>query len=297
MTHARTLAEGGSAVASGSWMSAPGRRGWCTRATDPVRGAELDARRRWSSTATGCCGGWRRTARRRRRSIPLDGAPELNNDHVLAPDGQTIYLSAKDWHIYAAPLDRRRGPSCHGRHGLDALPARREPRRRVAWRTWRSNRPAKMGYGSEPPHDRRRRHRRQGRHCRNRCRRRTGVHAGRRVDLPQHRAVLGPVTRRSLASVPTASELEQLTFDERVNWFPHSRPDGTSGRCTSATRREPRAPGRSACRIPPGRGRAVAGGLGHRPTVRGTGDCQRQQLVARRLRFAFVDYPLQEVVP
>ncbi|WP_115789459.1 TolB family protein [Arthrobacter silvisoli] len=36
--------------------------------------------------------------------IPLSGIPELNNDHVLAPDGETIFLSANDGHIYRAPL-------------------------------------------------------------------------------------------------------------------------------------------------------------------------------------------------
>jgi hypothetical protein len=36
--------------------------------------------------------------------IPIDGVPKLNNDHVLDPDGEHIYLSANDWHIYRAPL-------------------------------------------------------------------------------------------------------------------------------------------------------------------------------------------------
>jgi Tol biopolymer transport system component len=36
--------------------------------------------------------------------VPLGGIPDLNNDHVLAPDGQAIYLSANDGHIYRAPL-------------------------------------------------------------------------------------------------------------------------------------------------------------------------------------------------
>lgn len=37
--------------------------------------------------------------------IVIDGVPPLNNDHVLDPDGQHIYLSAyDDWHLYRAPL-------------------------------------------------------------------------------------------------------------------------------------------------------------------------------------------------
>ena len=36
--------------------------------------------------------------------IPLTGVPALNNDHVLAPDGSTVFLSGEDGHIYRAPL-------------------------------------------------------------------------------------------------------------------------------------------------------------------------------------------------
>lgn len=37
--------------------------------------------------------------------VPLTEIPALNNDHVLAPDGTGIYLSANDGHIYHAALD------------------------------------------------------------------------------------------------------------------------------------------------------------------------------------------------
>ncbi|MHC6229282.1 TolB family protein [Arthrobacter sp. MMS24-T111] len=36
--------------------------------------------------------------------VPLTGIPEINNDHVLAPDGETIFLSANDGHIYRGAL-------------------------------------------------------------------------------------------------------------------------------------------------------------------------------------------------
>lgn len=36
--------------------------------------------------------------------ISLTGVPDLNNDHVLAPDGQGIFVSANDGHIYRASL-------------------------------------------------------------------------------------------------------------------------------------------------------------------------------------------------
>jgi TolB protein len=40
--------------------------------------------------------------------VVLEGIPPLNNDHVLAPDGDHIFLSANDGHIYDAAL--RGGP-------------------------------------------------------------------------------------------------------------------------------------------------------------------------------------------
>ena len=35
-------------------------------------------------------------------AVPLQGVPDLNNDHVLGRDGQHIYVSANDWQIYRA---------------------------------------------------------------------------------------------------------------------------------------------------------------------------------------------------
>ncbi|WP_248145659.1 TolB family protein [Microbacterium aoyamense] len=36
--------------------------------------------------------------------IEFTGLPEINNDHVLAPDGETIFLTGNDFHLYRAPL-------------------------------------------------------------------------------------------------------------------------------------------------------------------------------------------------
>jgi len=36
--------------------------------------------------------------------VPLTRVPDLNNDHVLAPDRSTMFLSGEDGHIYCAPL-------------------------------------------------------------------------------------------------------------------------------------------------------------------------------------------------
>lgn len=39
------------------------------------------------------------------RPIPIEGAPPLNNDHVLHPDGVHVVVSAyDDWQLYLAPL-------------------------------------------------------------------------------------------------------------------------------------------------------------------------------------------------
>ncbi|HET7415403.1 MAG TPA: biopolymer transporter Tol [Arthrobacter sp.] len=44
-------------------------------------------------------------ADRRLEQVPLSGVPALNNDHVLAPDGEHIYVSANNGHIYHANVD------------------------------------------------------------------------------------------------------------------------------------------------------------------------------------------------
>src|SRR5450756_477315 len=36
--------------------------------------------------------------------VHLGGVPPINNDHVLSPDGETVYVSADDGHIYACLL-------------------------------------------------------------------------------------------------------------------------------------------------------------------------------------------------
>ena len=36
--------------------------------------------------------------------IPLPGVDPINNDHVISPDGETVYVSSDDGHIYAAPF-------------------------------------------------------------------------------------------------------------------------------------------------------------------------------------------------
>lgn len=37
-------------------------------------------------------------------AVRIDGVPPVNNDHVLAPDGARVYVTANDGQIYCAPL-------------------------------------------------------------------------------------------------------------------------------------------------------------------------------------------------
>jgi TolB protein len=53
--------------------------------------------------------------------VPLVGVPDLNNDHVLAPDGERIFVSAMDWHIYEASLAGGPARRITGASGIDGL--------------------------------------------------------------------------------------------------------------------------------------------------------------------------------
>jgi TolB protein len=54
--------------------------------------------------------------------IKIDGVPPLNNDHVLAPDGKHVFLSAyDDWHLYCAPLKGGAAVRISGKEGPAGL--------------------------------------------------------------------------------------------------------------------------------------------------------------------------------
>ena len=161
--------------------------------------------------------------------IELAGVPALNNDHVLAPDGRHVFVSANDWHIYKADLNggpvRRitndhEMPFMHFLHGVSPdgetlayiglepeedhwwaraniflIPAGGGPDRRLT-------------AGSEPfdgceysPDG-------QWIYC--------------NTELFSDAAGHAQIARLR----PDGTDLQQLTFDERVDWFPHISPDG-----------------------------------------------------------------------
>jgi len=167
--------------------------------------------------------------------IPTSGHPPLNNDHVLDPDGEHVFASANDWHLYRIPLaggaaeritggpDDRPG-LMHFLHGVSPDGGTLafiglEPASGVDgdFGTARSNVFTIRADGS---------------------------------DLRQVTDDAAPTDGSEFASDgewilfntevfdghaqlarirPDGTGLEQLTFDERVNWFPHPSPTGAHG--------------------------------------------------------------------
>ncbi|MEL6641755.1 MAG: biopolymer transporter Tol [Pseudomonadota bacterium] len=149
-----------------------------------------------------------------------------NNDHVLAPDGQTIYLSARDGHLYACPItggtpSRRSNEADHRYylHGVspDGGVLSYVGLTHVGDKT--VTRICTIPSAGGPDQfltD--------------------GAHP---VDGPEFSADGAWIYFNSEAAArapghaqiyrirPDGTDLEQLTHDVRVNWFPHAAPDGT----------------------------------------------------------------------
>lgn len=160
--------------------------------------------------------------------VEVPGLPLVNNDHVLSPDGRTLYVSGFDGHLHAVDLasgtHRRvsndRGPDfVHFLHGvspddrllayigMDLLPDR------VRTNVWTV--PVGGGAdvaltdddfpddGSEFSPD------------------------GQWVWFNSERGSTRPGHAQLFRMRPDGSGIEQLTYDARVNWFPHPSPDGS----------------------------------------------------------------------
>ncbi|WP_237706711.1 TolB family protein [Kribbella flavida] len=158
------------------------------------------------------------------QEIPLGGVPPVNNDHVLSPDGATVYVSAEDGHLYAvsAGVARRvsndRGEGFkHYLHGVSpdgrTLAYIGMDRRGITnvctvpaagGDDVQITDDAYAGDGAEYSAD------------------------GRWIYFNSERAASVP-GHAQLFRVPAAGGVpEQLTDDERVNWFPHPAPDGSA---------------------------------------------------------------------
>ncbi|MDJ1113120.1 TolB family protein [Microbacterium dauci] len=156
--------------------------------------------------------------------VELPGVPTLNNDHVLVPGTDDILLSANDGQIYRAPraggtavrITDPDDPHWHFLHGV------RPDAGRIAYTALeladgravqggirvanidgsddRAITPGQVADGSEWSPD------------------------GEWVYL--NTEVFSPGHAQIARMREDGSELEQLTFDERVNWFPHLAPGG-----------------------------------------------------------------------
>jgi Tol biopolymer transport system component len=153
----------------------------------------------------------------------------LNNDHVISPDGQTLFVSANDGHLYRCPiaggvpvkLSNPRDPALRFRYYLHGI----SPDGQTL---------AYVGYARPADH--------------NVTRIFTIPAAGGAdtvltdgscpVDGPEYSADGAWIYYNSEAAAavpghaqifrmrPDGTGVEQLTHDARVNWFPHAAPDG-----------------------------------------------------------------------
>jgi Tol biopolymer transport system component len=161
--------------------------------------------------------------------IPLDGVPPINNDHVLSPDGLTVYVSADDGHVYAVPFSGgtgRRVTNDHGNrfaHYLHGVSPDGATLSYIGAKTKKDGRtitdvftiPSAGGIdaritddavpddGAEFSPD------------------------GAWIYFNSERGSDRPGHAQLFRIAPDGVVLEQLTHDKRVNWFPHPSPDGT----------------------------------------------------------------------
>ncbi|MEO5805177.1 biopolymer transporter Tol [Devosia sp.] len=153
---------------------------------------------------------------------------DLNNDHVLAPDGTTIYVSSDDGHLYAVPFEggtpRRvsnthRTPFHYYLHGISpdgttlsyvAIEGKGAERRINVFTIPAAGGPDTRLTDMDMPND--------------------GPEYspdGRWIYFNTERAASRPGHAQIFRmNGQDGTELEQLTFDRQVNWFPHLSPNG-----------------------------------------------------------------------
>jgi TolB protein len=159
------------------------------------------------------------------REIPITGVPDLNNDHVLDPDGSGIFLSGEDGHIYRAPLaggDATRitddDGSFHFLHGVSPDGGRLAYVDIAAGDFTRPGRLRTIPSGGGPPEN---------------------VEVGQgHCDGPEYspdgiwlylntESFTTAPGHAQLARVrPDGSQFERLVDSGTVDWFPHLSPDG-----------------------------------------------------------------------
>jgi TolB protein len=157
--------------------------------------------------------------------VELTGVPALNNDHVLDPDGRHVFVSAADGHIHRAALTggaARRVTAddgvLHFLHGVnpDGTTIAYAGLVADAPDTWSSGTVWTAPVG----------------HPERACR----LTSGGPDDGPEfspdgqwlyyNTESFGPGQAQIARLRVGSGRVEQLTFDERVNWFPHLAPVG-----------------------------------------------------------------------
>jgi TolB protein len=167
----------------------------------------------------------------RLEQVELPGLPNLNNDHVPGPDGDTMFVSGYDWHIHRVSLstgaiarvthDDPARPRYHFLHGVSPDGEQLayvgiEPNETGPWGDANIYTIAATGGAS-----------------------RQLTFGSRPADGPEFspdgqwiyfntEAFDDIAGHAQIARMrPDGSELTQLTFDARVNWFPHLSSDGS----------------------------------------------------------------------
>lgn len=160
--------------------------------------------------------------------LDLGGVPPINNDHVLSPDGNSVYVSAHDGHLYAVPLaggsarrvSNDRGPDFHHYlHGISpdgetlayiGLENRADGNRITNVYTIPATGGADVQVTNDEYAD-------------------DGSEYGPDGEWIYFNSERASTTEGHAQLFRISGDvLEQLTFDERVNWFPHPSPDGST---------------------------------------------------------------------
>ncbi|ROP64192.1 hypothetical protein [Curtobacterium sp. PhB115] len=160
--------------------------------------------------------------------VPMDGAPEINNDHVLDPSGSSVVVTGRDGELYRVPLPDG-GTATRITDVAAALPVRRkfylhgiaadgsalaaivgELSEDGVWTTDVARVDPDTG---EPTFLTRDEYADDG------C-----TFAGEFVVFNTERFT--PGTAQLAALWPGSDQPVRITNDDRVNWFPHVAPDG-----------------------------------------------------------------------
>jgi TolB protein len=160
-------------------------------------------------------------------AIPLGDVPAINNDHIVSPDARVVYVSSEDGHAYAVPIaggDIRRVSNEHDGftyylHGVspdDTLLAYIGMQRHADGTVTTNVFTIPTAGGADVqltddafPDD--------------------GSEfgpGGQWIYFNSERASTEAGHAQLFRMPATGGDIEQLTFDERVNWFPHVSPTG-----------------------------------------------------------------------